>query len=342
MEGRRYPLRKTKARDSLSSSSSRRVAGEDRLSNLSDDILHHIFSKFDVKQVIQTCILSKRWRYFWTTLPTLYFDSNIFFNGSESRNENHPLGKFDEFVTKVLGSRCKNSSIKTLSVFSDNPCDCTVSNIQSWVQNAVESHIQNLYLQFFKPNFRSLVLPPSFFTCQSLTRVILVLTKRLKGSRIQFPLPDSIDLPLLKDLTLQSVSCLSTNFLDQIFLGCPLLKKLEIRLCEFDKSRSLVITSDQLKQLVISMCRPEGDKAVQVTIMTPNLTSFTCCEWHGTVYLLKNFTSLENACLDMRFGHVGITGMHGVLLFCDILLHHVNVNYEREYKNDNICFIPYS
>jgi len=42
-----------------------RAKKEDRISKLPDEIIHRILSTLDVKVVVQTSILSKRWRYFW-------------------------------------------------------------------------------------------------------------------------------------------------------------------------------------------------------------------------------------------------------------------------------------
>ncbi|KAK9085109.1 hypothetical protein Sjap_025520 [Stephania japonica] len=52
-------------------------AKEDRLSELPEPILYHIFSFLPTKEVvISTSLLSKKWRYFWATVPYLYFDIN--------------------------------------------------------------------------------------------------------------------------------------------------------------------------------------------------------------------------------------------------------------------------
>ncbi|OVA14423.1 F-box domain [Macleaya cordata] len=50
----------------------------DRISNLPETLIHHILSFLDMKWVVTTSILSRRWRYVWTSLPTLNFASNLF------------------------------------------------------------------------------------------------------------------------------------------------------------------------------------------------------------------------------------------------------------------------
>ncbi|KAI3943187.1 hypothetical protein MKW92_007094 [Papaver armeniacum] len=47
--------------------------GKDRLSDLHDPLLHHIFSFLPFKCVVATCILSKRWKDLWISSPVLNF-----------------------------------------------------------------------------------------------------------------------------------------------------------------------------------------------------------------------------------------------------------------------------
>ncbi|KAL1832235.1 hypothetical protein ACET3Z_001886 [Daucus carota] len=47
--------------------------GEDRISDLPDELIHHILWFLDVQTAVQTCILSKRWKPVWTTLPFINF-----------------------------------------------------------------------------------------------------------------------------------------------------------------------------------------------------------------------------------------------------------------------------
>ncbi|CAL5085724.1 unnamed protein product [Urochloa decumbens] len=50
----------------------------DRLSALPDCLLHVIMSSLKARQVVQTCVLSKRWRDLWRSLPSLDVDLNEF------------------------------------------------------------------------------------------------------------------------------------------------------------------------------------------------------------------------------------------------------------------------
>ncbi|KAK9085544.1 hypothetical protein Sjap_025955 [Stephania japonica] len=55
------------------------MRGEDRLSDLPEHILHHIFSSFTTKDLITTtCLLSKKWQHFWEVEIVLGLDGTMF------------------------------------------------------------------------------------------------------------------------------------------------------------------------------------------------------------------------------------------------------------------------
>ncbi|KAI3931690.1 hypothetical protein MKW92_037838 [Papaver armeniacum] len=45
----------------------------DKISNLPDSLIHHIYSFLPTKCVLSTCILSKRWKYISNSVPSLDF-----------------------------------------------------------------------------------------------------------------------------------------------------------------------------------------------------------------------------------------------------------------------------
>ncbi|KAL8482108.1 hypothetical protein ACS0TY_028313 [Phlomoides rotata] len=48
---------------------------EDRISELGDAILLRILCSINIKEAVQTSILSKRWKNLWTSMPDLNFRS---------------------------------------------------------------------------------------------------------------------------------------------------------------------------------------------------------------------------------------------------------------------------
>ncbi|KAF9588378.1 hypothetical protein IFM89_016172 [Coptis chinensis] len=68
----------------------------DRISSLPNNLLHEILALLDMKQVVQTSVLSTRWRDLWTSIPTLNFNSTVFL---ESRRKTaKDKDRFMDFV----------------------------------------------------------------------------------------------------------------------------------------------------------------------------------------------------------------------------------------------------
>ncbi|XP_076951429.1 FBD-associated F-box protein At4g10400-like [Bidens hawaiensis] len=126
----------------------RRPKKVDRLSSLLEDIQSHILSLMPTKFAVQTCVLSKRWRYTWMSITKFDFD------------DIPPLGfsSLETFVDRVLGS-CKSSQIESLRLtFFGYPVQ--ESSVSNWIDKAVTLNIRELDIQY-----QFFELPSSLFTC---------------------------------------------------------------------------------------------------------------------------------------------------------------------------------
>ena len=95
-------------------SSSTSLTGGDRLSSLPDCLIHHIMSFMKARQVVQTCVLSTRWKHLWRSVPCLDIDVEEF----ETTGSNPPReawGKFEDFTDHLLIPN--NISIALLDTF---------------------------------------------------------------------------------------------------------------------------------------------------------------------------------------------------------------------------------
>lgn len=61
---------------------------------LGDDLIERIFSFLPTKDVVKTCVLSKRWRPYWKTVPNLRF--------SVSSYRDDPSGDRVQFADRAL------------------------------------------------------------------------------------------------------------------------------------------------------------------------------------------------------------------------------------------------
>ncbi|EMS48323.1 hypothetical protein TRIUR3_23080 [Triticum urartu] len=96
------------------------AAGVDRLSDLTDCLLHTILSRLEARQVVQTCVLSSRWRRLWLAVPCLDIDGG---EDQEGEDEEERHKKLDDFVDNLLlrRSTCASSPLHTLRVSVASP-----------------------------------------------------------------------------------------------------------------------------------------------------------------------------------------------------------------------------
>nr|GEV36023.1 ribonuclease H-like domain, reverse transcriptase, RNA-dependent DNA polymerase [Tanacetum cinerariifolium] len=139
----------------------------DCISILPDRILHMILSLLkSTEEVVQTSVLSTRWKYLWTSIPSLdihgYRGEIIPYSVTAIRKN-----KFKEFVYWVLANRILDLDSFTLDC--SNYCD--MSTIGRWIYLFVMRKIKQLDLKFWRWEHRKgrpAVLPCCLVNCDSL------------------------------------------------------------------------------------------------------------------------------------------------------------------------------
>ncbi|KAJ4785553.1 FBD-associated F-box protein [Rhynchospora pubera] len=278
---------------------------KDRISSLPDCLIHLIMSFLTAQDAIQTCVLSKRWKNLWTTLPFLNFDwSNFEYHYFEYNNEsddselvvnepqNKKIEKFINFVSMTLLLR----EATDLHYFSLS-CDGMLIDqpeyhmfIRSWILYSIKHNLQVLNVDFGRQGtigFSTLEvsLPLGVFTCASLVEASFHFYISVHNVKV-------INLPYLRRLSLKGMD-LNQDFVDKLLYGCPVLEFLHLGLCitEFH-----TINSQSLKYLEVQCCCSDGDfiKTSQVKptelINAPNLLSLCvsiCVHLIGPKLLLK-------------------------------------------------------
>ncbi|KAI4329145.1 hypothetical protein L6164_021441 [Bauhinia variegata] len=133
---------------------------QDLLGDLPDFLLHHILSFMETKVAIRTCVLSKRWRYLWTSVPCLNFNSRSFTR----------LTDFKRFVLWVLSHR-DSAHVKALT-YSRFGVDYATdqSLLTKVIEYAVSHGAEEIRINLRAKSFGSppIEIPFSIFTCQSL------------------------------------------------------------------------------------------------------------------------------------------------------------------------------
>ncbi|KAL5729387.1 hypothetical protein ACHQM5_002353 [Ranunculus cassubicifolius] len=289
---------------------------EDRLSNLPEPILHHILSFLDMADATQTRLLSKKWRYIYTTLPSLTFHRDYLkmllcftnynyitksrLNYSTKELNSVVNMKFVNFVNQVLVN-CEAESIQTFRLYWGSGL-CDSSFIESWLGSVVAKNVQEIDVQISteKTIFE---LPEGLWSSKFLRSLKLHPGSKYPEQTIIIPTPESVDLPVLRNLSFTKVDYVRDELLDVYFTGCPNLERVELIECNLDNDQKLTFSAPQLKHLVIEILdRVSWNKKCKknIVISAPNLVSFTCKDYVTYNYSLEKLGSLEVANIQMR------------------------------------------
>ncbi|KAK2997581.1 hypothetical protein RJ639_026062 [Escallonia herrerae] len=263
---------------------------EDRISNLPDAVLTHIISLLPPKEAVKTRLVSTRWKYIWTTLPTLRFEM--------PRVDKKP---FMEFVEKTLNLR-NGMPFQRFSIH------CSENNIYDRIYaslcNVVKGGVQELDLRFCDGS-KNVKLPwDALMTCRTLACLRL-------GHAFVLDVPAEVCFPCLKVLHLRSVVCASDTSLQNLLSGCPVLEELYVRRYLFEKVDNLrrtdYVSVPSLKRLELRVDQLDVERRksigetvlFEVSIDAPSLECLVLLDSvSGGYYYMKILPSLCEATID--------------------------------------------
>ncbi|KAI3833973.1 hypothetical protein MKW92_020292 [Papaver armeniacum] len=260
----------------------------DRISKLTETLIHHILSFIDFKYAIQTCVLSKRWRYVWTSLPALNFDSKLYFSG---RTCDHK--RVLDFVDNVLTLRdSRGSDIQKFHLvcgpFYSRADDFWTSRLHRWIIHVVKANVEDINVHYdSKAVFK---VPDCVFMCKSLKSLVLDISCRII-------LPNSLCLVRLKYLKLKDSSLNNEEQIQKLLSSCPVLEHLELSDVSSNGHINISISSLTLKHFGLhikynKLCHNK------LRLSAPNLLSFASSSLDFV--LLDNVSSLLAADTDVQ------------------------------------------
>ncbi|KAJ3684192.1 hypothetical protein LUZ61_013356 [Rhynchospora tenuis] len=254
----------------------------DRISSLPDDVLTHILSFLSTREAVQTCLLSKRWRNTWASVPVLKFHLDESWINNADNDTDKEL-KFDQFVNGMLGHRGPShlDTVIYSATFGHGSCEPSMG----WLDRAalLMPHAISIDID----GVEKLNFPDSVFSCASLESLELCLFPYGRIIR-----PKSIALASLKTLNLRLIR-LDDDFMQKLFLGCPTLERLKLHHCELFISD---ISSSMLKELAILEC-PQFQS---MQISCPGLFSlFIRTSMRIQIISLENMASLVKAYISL-------------------------------------------
>ncbi|RDX88668.1 putative F-box/FBD/LRR-repeat protein, partial [Mucuna pruriens] len=283
-------------------------AAIDRISDLPDEVIHHILFLLPIKCVAQLSVLSKRWRILWSTFPDLDFRT---LNSFEISSKNVKFLEFEkarqplhstrmDFITQVLSIRDKHSDIRVLCFRAR----LSFSRLNGLIRRAIRHNVRELdieaatvctddYFNFprcvigseslrvlkLKSGFR---LPPSsvmrhgFQYLQTLSLSLVILNN-------QPSLPDLFSessFPLLKTLNLDA--CFGLKYLH---VGCRVLQDLNLEKCY--ELEGLDISCAKLQRMRLAKCFDAYSDKSWVKVNAPKLEHL--CWQHNAVTDLTIF-----------------------------------------------------
>uniref|UniRef100_A0A6P4A1G5 putative F-box/FBD/LRR-repeat protein At1g78760 isoform X3 n=1 Tax=Ziziphus jujuba TaxID=326968 RepID=A0A6P4A1G5_ZIZJJ len=211
---------------------------EDRISQLPDPLIHHIFSFLPSIYLVRMSLLSHRWRHMWVSAPFIYFKNfcNITFDKKVSSRD-----RVLKFVTNYVKHRELCMHIPNTSIIGfkcDTPYWFASRNgafrqIDDWLNFVVRSKVKELDL-----HLKEYLLPPFVFNASSLT--VLKLTK------LNLFVPSLSSYPSLKVLSLDCVKS-NARSLQNLISGCPIIE--ELYLSGSDIGRLHFAVSETLRSL---------------------------------------------------------------------------------------------
>ncbi|TXG49126.1 hypothetical protein EZV62_025001 [Acer yangbiense] len=212
----------------------------DRISDLPDHIIYDIISFLDTKYAVQTCVLSKKWRYHWTHIHNLNLECR-----------SNTITNFKKIVLHVLRHRKPLNLNRLRFHFNGRKSQSLLESISSYaLSKSLEELDTNVTFRENLYRFQT-----SIYECQTLRTLKLG--------------PYSSDLPDLSSLTLLTTLELIDVWLpDCDFSECLILENLSIIECEVT---TLNISAPRLVKLAISNFRSsKRNKNGKVVLAEPN------------------------------------------------------------------------
>ncbi|KAG7634935.1 F-box domain [Arabidopsis suecica] len=255
----------------------------DLVSSLPDDLLGHILSLLTTKEAALTSILSKRWRYLIAFVPYLEFDDSAFLNPEEGKQTREGTRQsFIDFVDRVLALH-GDSPIRKFSLKCKTGVDLDLLN--QWICNVLQRGVLLIDL--------SMDLGHRCMFIEIFMSRTLVELKLGSGCRIAFG-PEHISaLPMLKTLTLDSVSWSDSGQLERLLSACPALEALNLANVH-GSYPNVTVSIASLKTLTIKSVSLSGPAHV-FSFDTPNLLCLNYTALFEDDYPLVNLEYLVEA-----------------------------------------------
>ncbi|KAJ4816301.1 F-box family protein [Rhynchospora pubera] len=222
-----------------------RIACEITINNLPNSILVHILSFLRTTEAAQTCVLSLRWRYLWTYIPTLIMEGY----------ECNKAKKMNTFLQLCRSPYLRQVTLTLAKTVDHESCF-------RWVDFAMHhKDVEGLSLKVAtgRWSFENLhySLPENIFSRSQFLRVLVLYGCELRNI-------GTVDLRNVRKLSFSNINVVG-NSLNDLLAACP---RAEILKLEYsDSVTDLSATLAELKKIKLVQC----DQLKSARLTVPNL-----------------------------------------------------------------------
>lgn len=194
----------------------------DRLSNLPDEVVHHILSFLPFRDLTRVGTVSKRCNELYLSIPFLNFDAILFPSCNQMRGE--LLNSLERFFSHRGKSKIQCFGIRWLFLDRNITGEFIDEHYQviTWIHNAIRCKVEELDLDFTGRGTTILALSSCIYVCPSLRS----LSVNLRGNIL--PEPSSSFSCNLQYLTLRNVMIEDIRFCKWMSHSCKSLKELQL------------------------------------------------------------------------------------------------------------------
>uniref|UniRef100_A0A0D9W2N6 F-box domain-containing protein n=1 Tax=Leersia perrieri TaxID=77586 RepID=A0A0D9W2N6_9ORYZ len=237
----------------------------DILSALPDCLLHIIMSFLPARQAVQTCLLSRRWRDLWRSMPCLDIDGDKFMSTTAASSSSFHSATASTSTPMVNWVKMENFTTNMLFTHNAQSLDRFRLNLPDHMR--ITGHPDDVERQAKRWILRGFRYQP---------KEIQIAIGTISDSifRTKLPFLGATSARRLKRMQLSGLA-LGKLFGDCIRSWCPVLESMELKNCNIDFNE---IVSDTIKSLAIvdcHGCHPQVDLVERKTlaVKAPNLTS---------------------------------------------------------------------
>ncbi|XP_045819033.1 F-box/FBD/LRR-repeat protein At1g13570-like [Trifolium pratense] len=236
----------------------------DRISDFPSNVIDGILEHLNIRDRARTSILSKKWRYIWTSFPRLEFDKEFFdlYDGDSDQEDfvDHKPN-ISRFITEVL--LLHNGPIYKFTLFMHRHFNIKIEFLVKWILFLSRKGVK--HIQLVNNTYHSYRMPSHLFSCQELTHV------RIRHFNMSVP-PNFRGFKSLLHLHLEQIK-FELGALESLISGCPLLEELCILNCsgyecvDLSASPTLKVFHIEYNHAIKSICLEKANSLIDLTLI---------------------------------------------------------------------------